>query len=93
MKYFKEVISSNHFNRSKDGERILLENICVVLDMKIVIQELNVDYTVPVDSTSTHGNDILAAATSIRVYLLHMKSLIFNKFTSGILHSVLHLMK
>ena len=40
----------------------MLENIFVVLDTKIVIQELNVEYTVRVDMTSTHGNDILAAA-------------------------------
>ena len=63
MNYCKEAISINHFNRSKDGEQILLENICIVLDTKIVIQELNVEYTVPVDSTRTHGNDILAAST------------------------------
>ena len=63
MNYCKEARSSNHFNRSKDGEQILLENICVVLYTKIVIQELNFEYTVPVDRTSTHGNDILAAAT------------------------------
>ena len=60
MEYCKEARSRNHFNRSKDGEQILLENICVVLDTKIVIQELNVEYTVPVDSTRTHGNYILA---------------------------------
>ena len=65
MKYFKEARSSNNFNRSKDGEHILLENICVVLDTKIVIEELNVEYTVPVDRTSNHGNDILVAETSI----------------------------
>ena len=41
----------------------MLENICVVLDTKIVIQELKVEYSVPVDSTRTHGNDILASAT------------------------------
>ena len=63
MKYCKEAISSNNFNRSKDGEQILLENICVVIDMKIVVQELNVEYKVPVDRTSTHGNDILLDAT------------------------------
>ena len=63
MKYCKEARSRNHFNRSKDGEQILLVDICVVLDTKIVIQELNVKYTVLVDRTSTHGNNILAAAT------------------------------
>ena len=63
MKYCKEARIRNHSNRIKDGEQILQENICVVLDTNIVIQELNVEYTVPVDSTSTHGNDILAAAT------------------------------
>ena len=63
MKYCKEARSRNHFNRSKDGEQILLENICVFLDTKIVIQELNVEYTVQVDRTRTHGNDILADAT------------------------------
>ena len=61
MKYFKEARIINHFNRSKDGEQILLENICVFLDTKIVIQELNVEYTITVDST--YGDDILAADT------------------------------
>ena len=63
MQYCKEARSRNHLNRSKDGEQILLQNICVVLDTKIAIQELNVEYTVLVDRTSTHGNDILAADT------------------------------
>ena len=39
------------------------ENICVFLDTKIIIQELNVEYTVLVDRTSTHGNDIMVDAT------------------------------
>ena len=69
MKYCKEARSSNNFNRGKYGEHILLENICVVLDTKRVIQELKVEYTVPLDRTRTHGNDILATATcSISVH-------------------------
>ena len=63
MKYFKESRSRNHFNRSKDGEQIVLENICVVLDTKILIQKLNVECMFPLDRTSTYGNDILGAAT------------------------------
>ena len=41
----------------------MLENICVVLDTKIVLQEINVEYTVTVYRAKTHGNDILAANT------------------------------
>ena len=63
MNYFKEAITSNNLNRNKDGEQILLENFCVVIDTKIVIKELNVEYMVPVYRTSNHGNDIMAAST------------------------------
>ena len=39
-----------------------MENVARTFILKHVIQELDVEFTVPIDRAGTHGNDILTAA-------------------------------
>ena len=58
----KEATICNHFERLQNGEYIFLENVARAFNLKHVIQELNVEFTVPIYRADTHGNDILTAA-------------------------------
>ena len=58
----KEATICNNFERRQNGEYIFLENVARAFNPKHVIQELNVEFTVPIDRAGTHGNDILTAA-------------------------------
>ena len=62
MKDGKEATICYHYERQQNGEYIFLEYVARVVNPKHFIQELDVEFTVPIDRAGIHGNDILTAA-------------------------------